>query len=81
VASGLKWGDVGCGTGALADTILAGADPQSIAAIDRADGYIAEARRRITDSRVRFEIGGRGPLIPGDPESEPEAIRSRQGIP
>lgn len=57
VASGLKWGDVGCGTGALAHTILADADPQSIAAIDRADGYIAEARRRITDSRVRFEIG------------------------
>lgn len=57
VASALKWGDVGCGTGALVDTILAECEPQSITAIDRAEGFIAEARQRITDSRVRFEVG------------------------
>ena len=57
VAPGKTWGDVGCGTGALTETILAELDPESIAAIDRSEGFIAEARRRIADSRVRFEIG------------------------
>ena len=57
VTPGKTWGDVGCGTGALTETILAESDAQSIAAIDQAEGFIAEARRRIADSRVRFEIG------------------------
>ena len=54
VSPGQTWGDVGCGTGALVDTILAGFDPKSIVAIDRSEGFIAEARRTIDDSRVRF---------------------------
>lgn len=57
VSPGHTWGDVGCGTGALVAVILAECEPQSITAIDRAEGFIAEARRRITDSRVRFEVG------------------------
>jgi len=57
VAPGQTWGDVGCGTGALIDAILAHANPNAIAAIDRSDGFIAEARRRIGDARVRFEVG------------------------
>ena len=57
VAPGQAWVDVGCGTGALVDSILAEFNPRSIAAIDRAEGFIAEARRRIADSRARFEIG------------------------
>lgn len=57
VSPGRTWGDAGCGTGALVDVILAECEPQSIAAIDRSEGFIAEARRKITDSRVRFEIG------------------------
>jgi len=57
VSQGQNWGDVGCGTGALVDMILAQCEPQSITAIDKSDGFIAEARRRISDSRVRFEVG------------------------
>ena len=57
VSPGQAWGDVGCGTGALVDVILAEYEPQSITAIDRAEGFIAEARRRIADSRARFEVG------------------------
>jgi SAM-dependent methyltransferase len=57
VSAGQKWGDVGCGTGALIDMILAECDPQSIAATDRSEGFIKEARRGIADSRVRFEVG------------------------
>jgi SAM-dependent methyltransferase len=57
IAPGQKWSDVGCGTGALVDVILSGCEPQSIAAIDKSEGFVAEARRRITDSRARFEAG------------------------
>jgi ubiquinone/menaquinone biosynthesis C-methylase UbiE len=57
VSPGHAWSDVGCGTGALVDVILAECEPQSIAAIDRSEGFIAEARCRITDSRLRFEVG------------------------
>jgi len=57
VSPGQTWSDVGCGTGALVDTILARANPNTIAAIDRSDGFIAEARHRIDDPRVRFETG------------------------
>lgn len=55
VPSGQTWGDVGCGTGALVDAILASADPRSVSAIDRSEGFVAAARRGITDPRVRFE--------------------------
>lgn len=57
VSPGQTWSDVGCGTGALVDMILAECEPQSIMAIDKSDGFIAEARSRISDARVRFEIG------------------------
>ena len=57
VSPGQTWGDVGCGTGALVDAILSGFDPKSIVAIDRSEGFVAEARRTIDDARVRFEIG------------------------
>lgn len=57
VSPGQVWGDVGCGTGALAGAILAGFDPIAIVAIDQSEGFIAEARRRIADRRVRFEVG------------------------
>ena len=51
------WGDVGCGTGALVDAILARFDPNALAAIDLSEGFITELRGRIHDPRVRFDIG------------------------
>ena len=57
VESGLTWGDVGCGTGALAECILAHSEPTSIIAIDRAEGFIRAARERVEDPRVQFDLG------------------------
>jgi SAM-dependent methyltransferase len=57
VASGSQWLDVGCGTGALSQTILALAAPAQVKGIDRADGYIARAREQVQDSRASFEVG------------------------
>jgi len=56
ISSRQTWGDVGCGTGALVETILSLAEPTSILAIDRSKGFLAEAQQNISDQRVRFEI-------------------------
>lgn len=57
VPSGGRWLDVGCGTGALAHTILQRAAPGAVRGIDRAPGFVAFARARVTDPRVEFETG------------------------
>jgi SAM-dependent methyltransferase len=56
VPLGQSWGDVGCGTGALVDRILALGQPRSVLAIDRAKGFVSEACRKIDDSRVWFAL-------------------------
>lgn len=55
--AGSRWLDVGCGTGALTRAILTNADPREVVGIDPSSGFIASARERIDDERVRFEIG------------------------
>jgi SAM-dependent methyltransferase len=51
------WADIGCGTGALTQTILACADPAGVTGIDPSDGFIARAREQITDPRASFRSG------------------------
>jgi SAM-dependent methyltransferase len=53
----MRWLDVGCGTGALSQTILEEAAPSRIQGIDPSEDYVNYASRRITDSRARFDIG------------------------
>ena len=55
--AGGQWLDVGCGTGALSQTILDLAEPASIKGIDRSDGFVEFARKRVRDNRVQFEVG------------------------
>jgi ubiquinone/menaquinone biosynthesis C-methylase UbiE len=52
-----RWLDVGCGPGALTETILSAASPTAVTGIDPSDQYIAFARARIKDSRVTLEVG------------------------
>ncbi|WP_322791325.1 class I SAM-dependent methyltransferase [Bellilinea sp.] len=54
--SGQIWGDVGCGTGALIESILILSEPASIFAIDQSEGFIFAAKHTITDQRVRFGL-------------------------
>jgi len=56
-APGLAWADVGCGTGALAETILAACAPAAIEGVDASEGFVAAARQRLRDPRVRFMTG------------------------
>ena len=57
VPPGGRWLDVGCGTGALVETILTLAAPTEVVGIDPSPAYVAFARDRVNDPRVGFEIG------------------------
>lgn len=51
------WADVGCGTGGIVASVLGQCEPSTVIGIDSSEGFLAEARRTITDSRVRFQVG------------------------
>jgi SAM-dependent methyltransferase len=57
VAGNSRWLDVGCGTGALTQTILATAAPHAVLGVDPSDGFVAHARRHTQDSRAKFQVG------------------------
>jgi SAM-dependent methyltransferase len=57
VAPTSRWLDVGCGTGALTQTVLEIAAPAHVTGIDRSDGYISYAQAHVQDPRARFEVG------------------------
>jgi len=52
-----RWLDVGCGTGALSQTILEMANPKTVNGIDRSEDYVESARSRVDDPRAEFEVG------------------------
>ena len=53
-----RWLDVGCGTGALSQTVLEHAAPSEVVGIDPSAAYIASAGARMDDDpRARFETG------------------------
>jgi SAM-dependent methyltransferase len=60
-----RWLDVGCGTGALTETILRTARPSSVSGVDSSDGFVGFARDRITDPRAEFEVAD-AVHLPGD---------------
>ena len=55
--AGGRWLDVGCGTGALSQTILEQAAPALVTGIDLSEAYIAYAREHVRDSRASFTVG------------------------
>lgn len=50
------WLDVGCGTGALTETILKMANPGSVKGVDPSAGYIEYARAQVRDERAQFDV-------------------------
>ena len=50
------WLDVGCGTGALTQAILAASAPRRVKGIDPSPGFIEYARARTSDPRATFAV-------------------------
>ncbi|WP_433228895.1 class I SAM-dependent methyltransferase [Actinomadura formosensis] len=57
VPAGRRWLDVGCGTGALTETVLSVAEPARVVGVDTSAGFLAHARERIGDARAVFRLG------------------------
>ena len=57
VPSGLRWLDVGCGTGALSRAVLDRCAPATLMGIDPSESFVAHARRHTADPRAEFRIG------------------------
>ena len=57
VPAGRTWGDIGCGTGAVTETILAANAPQLVRGVDRSQGFVSSAIRRLQDPRVELGVG------------------------
>jgi SAM-dependent methyltransferase len=55
--AGAHWLDIGCGTGALVETILRQASPAAVSGIDRSESYVAEARRRLEGTIAILRAG------------------------
>src|SRR5262245_35117575 len=56
IPAGSRWLDVGCGTGAVSQTILETASPREVWGIDASERYVTYARKQVTDRRARFEV-------------------------
>jgi SAM-dependent methyltransferase len=57
VPDGRDWLDVGCGTGALSQTIVEHANPRSLRGIDASAPFVSNARQRVSDGPAKFEVG------------------------
>lgn len=55
--SGRDWLDVGCGTGALCEAIIAAHAPASVRGVDLSEAFIGYAREHVRDRRATFTIG------------------------
>jgi len=52
-----RWLDLGCGTGALTETILERLDPRSVIGVDPSAAFLDHARARVLDPRATFQAG------------------------
>ncbi len=63
---GLRWLDLGCGTGALAATVLRDAAPAGVVGVDPSAAFAAHAAAHIADPRAEFGVGNAMALPFGD---------------
>jgi len=65
---GWRWLDVGCGTGALSEAILATQRPERLLGVDASEGFIETAREQQEFAGAWFEIGDATALPASDGE-------------
>jgi SAM-dependent methyltransferase len=68
IPAGCDWLDVGCGTGALTQTVLKEAAPRRVVGVDPSAGFVAHAAAHITDPRATFRLGDAQALPVGPDE-------------
>jgi SAM-dependent methyltransferase len=54
---GGEWLDVGCGTGALSETVLDEGGAGAVTGIDRSEGFVGFARDRLAGRAASFDVG------------------------
>jgi SAM-dependent methyltransferase len=57
VPADMRWLDIGCGTGALSETILNRAAPRHAVGIDSSEAFVDFARNHLSDARIEFRTG------------------------
>ena len=57
VPANMEWLDVGCGTGALTETILRHAQPRTVRGIDSSAAFIEYANAHVRSALTSFEVG------------------------
>lgn len=65
---GLRWLDIGCGTGAFTELVLDRSAPSAISGVDPSEDQIAFAKGRAAASRVDYRLGDALSLPFGDEE-------------
>lgn len=63
--AGLRWADVGCGSGALTAATLQLTAPAFVLGVDPSSAQVEEATRRVVDARARFSRGTADDLLAG----------------
>jgi ubiquinone/menaquinone biosynthesis C-methylase UbiE len=74
VPKGARWVDVGCGNGALTETLIERCAPASVAAIDPSEGQLAYARTRPGVKLAQFRVGDAQALPYGDKSFDAAAM-------
>lgn len=62
IAPGARWLDVGSGTGALTETVLASCAPERVVGVEPSDAFRAYAEEQVPDPRASFRAGDAGAL-------------------
>jgi ubiquinone/menaquinone biosynthesis C-methylase UbiE len=71
---GLRWVDVGCGTGAFTQLVLDKCQPREVRALDPSADQIAYARTTPAAKKVNFQVGDAQALPYGDGEFDAAAM-------
>jgi len=71
---GLRWLDVGCGTGAFTELVLEQCRPRDLSAVDPAEDQIAHARTKPAAKRVNFRLAEAQKLPFADDEFDVAAM-------
>lgn len=51
-SAGLRWLDVGCGSGALSEAVINKCNPEQLIAIDQSEGFVKTSQKRLGDRAV-----------------------------